>query len=459
MVFFDIFQMSVKNLYRRKGRTLLTVSGVVIGCCAIVIMVSLGIGMKEAQEKMLAQMGNLTRITVSPSPSVSKEKVNMDKEAVRRIRGISGIKSVVAREKLELGDLKLLAGEKNRYQRDYVTIIGISEQDFEQLGYTLLEGKFPDKKPLDVLAGQNFAYQFADSKRPVGKYMVDYWMDENAKSYFKPIGAEISIAQEKEKQQPEQSGQQAAGKKEDWKIIEKITVVGRLREDSDLYEDTSDGLVMRMKDAERLQKQLQKITGQKKSKEYSELYVYTDSIRSVETAENAIRQMGFQTSSMESIRKPMEKDARQKQMMLGGLGGISLIVAAIGIANTMIMSITERTREIGILKALGCFLGDIKKEFLLEAAVIGFIGGLIGVAVSCLVSYILNYVSQNVSFGSGAAESMVFAGGMEASGAISVSPPWLAAFALLFSVLIGVAAGYYPANKAVKISALEAMKA
>ena len=57
MVFFDIFQMSVKNLYRRKGRTLLTVSGVVIGCCAIVIMVSLGIGMKEAQEKMLAQMG------------------------------------------------------------------------------------------------------------------------------------------------------------------------------------------------------------------------------------------------------------------------------------------------------------------------------------------------------------------------------------------------------------------
>ena len=114
MVFFDIFQMSVKNLYRRKGRTLLTVSGVVIGCCAIVIMVSLGIGMKEAQEKMLAQMGNLTRITVSPSPSVSKEKVNMDKEAVRHIRGISGIKSVVAREKLELGDLKLLAGEKKQ---------------------------------------------------------------------------------------------------------------------------------------------------------------------------------------------------------------------------------------------------------------------------------------------------------------------------------------------------------
>src|SRR5699024_6095157 len=129
--------------------------------------------------------------------------------------------------------------------RDYVTIIGISEQDFEQLGYTLLEGKFPDKKPLDVLVGQNFAYQFADSKRPEGKNMVDYWMDENAKPYFKPIGAEISIAQEKEKQQPEQSGQQAAGKKEDWKIIEKITAVGRLREDSDLYEDTSDGLVMR----------------------------------------------------------------------------------------------------------------------------------------------------------------------------------------------------------------------
>ena len=460
MTFFDIFQMSLKNLYRRKGRTFLTVSGVVIGCCAIVIMVSLGIGMKEAQEQMLSQMGNLTRITVTPAPVASADKAAMDQTAAAKIGKIPGVESVIARKKMELGELSLLAGEKNRYRRDYVTIVGIPEQDFTRIGYVLKEGEYPGKKPFEVLVGENFAYQFTDSKRPEGRNMVDYWLDENAKPYFEPVGAEIAIAQKKEKQQPEQSGQIMTGtSKDEWKVIEKMTVSGRLREDSDLYEDTGDGLVMRLKDMERMQKQLQKITGQKRKKEYDELYVNAENIKLVEPVEKEIRQMGFQTNSMESVRKPMEKDARQKQLMLGGLGAISLIVAAIGIANTMIMSITERTREIGILKALGCFLGDIKKEFLLEAAAIGFIGGAIGVTVSCLISRIMNYVSQNASLGGGFSESMGFADSAGTSAVMSVIPPWLGVFALLFSALIGVAAGYYPANKAVKISALEAMKA
>lgn len=289
--------------------------------------------------------------------------------------------------------------------------------------------------------------------------MVDYWSDENAKPYFDPVGAEISIGQKKEKPQQEQTEQSGAINKDEWKVIDKMTVVGRLQQDTDLYDDTGDGLVMRMKDMERLQKQLQKITGQKKRKEYYELYVQTESMKQVEPVETEIRRMGFQTNSMESIRKPMEKDARQKQMMLGGLGAISLLVAAIGIANTMIMSITERTREIGILKALGCFLSDIKKEFLLEAAAIGFIGGSAGILLSLLISRIMNYVSQNAGLGDSLTGGAGLGDPSGASAVMSVIPPWLALFALLFSVFIGVAAGYYPSNKAVKISALEAMKA
>src|SRR5699024_6859470 len=111
--------------------------------------------------------------------------------------------------------------------------------------------------------------------------------------------------------------------------------------------------------------------------------------------------------------------------------------------NTMIMSITERTREIGILKALGCFLGDIKKEFLLEAAAIGFIGGSAGIALSFLISHIMNYVSQNAAPGSGLAGGMGLGDAAGTSAVMSVIPPWLALFGLLFSVFIGVTAGYY----------------
>ena len=101
-----------------------------------------------------------------------------------------------------------------------------------------------------------------------------------------------------------------------------------------------------------------------------------------------------------------------------------------------------------------------RKEFLLEAAAIGFLGGSIGILLSYLVSWLMNHISSLAP--GGGDMDMMAAGGMDMMGGgstvMSVIPLWLAGFALLFSVFMGVAAGYYPANKAVKISALEAMK-
>lgn len=459
MSIFDIMQMCLRNLYRRKGRTMLTVSGVVIGCCAIVIMVSLGIGMREAQNKMLAQMGNLTRITVSPSPGNHAGKPLLDKKALGQMENFPNVKSVIGKKSLELGELMLTTGEKNRFQSGNISITGVQEKDFEKMGYQLMEGKFPLKRPFQVLAGKNFAFEFTDSKRPDGKNMVDYWMDENAKPYFNALGADISLTQKKEKKSAE--GEQLAAGSAEYKEVQKLTVVGRMEENYDVGEETISGVIMRMGDLEKLQKQLQRVDGRKRQKEYSQILVNVQDMKDVEQVEEQIKQMGFQTFSMESIRKPMEKDAQQKQMMLGGLGAISLFVAAIGIANTMIMSIAERTREIGIMKALGCFLGDIRKEFLMEAAFIGLIGGSLGIALSYVASWILNYFSASAAVGGG--EEAFGMGGMgmmaSAGSDISIIPVWLAVFALAFSIFIGVAAGYYPANKAVRISALEAMKA
>ena len=106
MSFFDIMQMCIRNLYRRKGRTALTVSGVIIGCCAIVIMVSLGIGMKQAQDQMLAQMGNLTRITVTPSPAKDAHKTLLDKKAVKQMGQLPDVTSAIVKNTLDLGELQ-----------------------------------------------------------------------------------------------------------------------------------------------------------------------------------------------------------------------------------------------------------------------------------------------------------------------------------------------------------------
>ena len=85
--------------------------------------------------------------------------------------------------------------------------------------------------------------------------------------------------------------------------------------------------------------------------------------------ESQIKALGYETSSYEDMRKSLEEQSRAIQLILGGIGAVSLLVAAIGIANTMVMSVTERTREIGIMKALGCYVRDIRVMFLAEAGV------------------------------------------------------------------------------------------
>ncbi|MFA7463280.1 MAG: FtsX-like permease family protein, partial [Anaerovoracaceae bacterium] len=135
----------------------------------------------------------------------------------------------------------------------------------------------------------------------------------------------------------------------------------------------------------------------------------------------------------------------------GGIGAISLLVAALGIANTMIMSIYERTKEIGVMKVIGANLRDIRKMFLLEAGMIGFLGGLVGLVFSYAISLMLNTVLLPFM--------QSFLGSMGSNGSVvSVIPFWVSGSALLFATFIGLASGYYPAQRAMNLSALEGLK-
>ena len=103
----DLLRICLQNLMRRRSRTFLTVLGVLIGCCSIVIMVSLGIGMKETQEKLLAEMGDLTIITVSP-PQNGKGKVKLDDALVKRLHNMSGVVGVSPKQSLEAESIRIL---------------------------------------------------------------------------------------------------------------------------------------------------------------------------------------------------------------------------------------------------------------------------------------------------------------------------------------------------------------
>ena len=134
------------------------------------------------------------------------------------------------------------------------------------------------------------------------------------------------------------------------------------------------------------------------------------------------------------------------QAVLGGIGAVSLFVAAIGITNTMMMSIYERTKEIGVMKVLGCDLRNIRSLFLMEAGFIGFIGGVIGLILSFILSVVINKVAANAN------EYMA------ASGGISYIPIWLVLLSLVFAVMVGMVAGFFPARRAMRLSPLAAIR-
>lgn len=454
----DLISMCLRNLTRRKVRTALTVTGVVVGTCSIVIMISLGIAMNKNTEDMLSQMGDLTVIQVYNYGGDPKG-MKLDDAAMAQISAIKGVDVATPFYRPYDLNMSLYAGKSDRYEMQLYNMVGIYPEAMEKLGYKLMDGNFltrsVDNKRINVLAGENASYGFRDTRKRRGYDMVWPERDENGNLLQKPF---INISEEKLKLVTHMQ-------KEDIKPIEKeLNVVGTIKEDFSKGYETSQGLIVDIADLKLLVQQYNKLNGIKtdnKEKAYEEAKVKAIDIDHVPEVEKAIKDMGFETYSMESIRKPMQEQARQQQLILGGLGAISLFVAAIGITNTMVMSIYERTREIGVMKVLGCELKDLRTMFLMEAGSIGFLGGVAGIILSVAISFTMNYLanmgSQGGDMGMGMMMGMGGMGGMPGQ-AISIIPIWLVGASLVFSTLVGLISGYYPANRAVKISSLEAIK-
>ena len=151
---------------------------------------------------------------------------------------------------------------------------------------------------------------------------------------------------------------------------------------------------------------------------------------------------------MTAILKVADRIFSVITVMLSLVGGIALFVACIGIVNTMIMAIYERTREIGTLKAMGASKSDIRQMFMIEAGFIGLFGGAVGVALSFLLGRGLNraaiWYAQNRD--------------ISVPEHLFVITPLLALEALGFAFLIGMLAGLYPANRAAKLDPLSALR-
>lgn len=460
----DEISLSARNLLRRKGRTALTLVGVVIGTCMVVLMISLGIAQTKTNEEMLQSWGDLTQVQIygyGMMMGSDGKPLYLDDAAIANIKQIPHVAAATPYAQANNLEGEITAGRNGRYTSDIYNLIGIDPTALEPMGFALQSGSWPTNTPasekatkLQVLVGSSTGYNFQDSRKSFNspkRYRYEGQTDANGKELppFVDIDKDKMTLTIK-------TGEGSTEKSRSWEL----EIVGVLEPDGAKGYWTQSGIVLRIQDMKMLQKIYNDMTKTKEeSKSYDQVYVKVDDLSNVTDVETAIHDLGFtNTYSMNQQREEMQKQVMNSQMIFGGIAAVSLLVAAINIINTMTMAIYERTREIGVMKVLGCELGNIRTMFLLESSTIGFIGGLIGLGISLIASFVLNNLS---TLGQGLDLSGLMGGGYYmggGGGTISIIPPWLMLAALVFATLVGLVAGILPANKAVKISALEAIR-
>jgi putative ABC transport system permease protein len=181
---------------------------------------------------------------------------------------------------------------------------------------------------------------------------------------------------------------------------------------------------------------------------YGSVVVRVRDAADLPAVEEQIKKLGFQTRTMLSRFKEVRMFLIFLQVLLGAVGTVALVVAALGIINTLLMTVIERQQEIGICKAVGASDGDIVVMFLTEAGLLGLVGGLGGLLLGRTVSWILEIVINAYARGQGVTEAIrVFA-----------FPFWLLAGTILFAVAVSVLAGVWPALRAARIDPIRALR-
>jgi putative ABC transport system permease protein len=183
-------------------------------------------------------------------------------------------------------------------------------------------------------------------------------------------------------------------------------------------------------------------------KNYSSVSIKVDNRNFVKEVSSEIDTMGLETTSMVDLVNQVNQAFLYFQIILGAIGGIALFVAAMGIVNTMTISLLERTHEIGVMKSLGARDRDVRRMFVYESSTIGFIGGLIGIIAGWFIGLGINKILAIILSYTGSQEKVI----------LFVMPLKFAISILALSTFLSLLAGVYPARRAAKLSPLQALR-
>lgn len=399
----ESIKMAIEGMLSNKLRTMLTLLGIIIGVGAVIAMVSLGFGMKENIKNNISKLGsNLLIITAGGrTPTGARVAAGEgsrltwnDAEAIeKQVDDIVGISASVT------SSYQLVAGNQNWTSR----VEGTTPSNFDIQNY-------------DVDEGRRFTQKDMNSRNRVcvlGKTVADNLFPDG-----RAVGSVIRI------------------KKSPFQVIGVLKSKGQ----SGMGQDQDDIVIIPLTTAQQRMMgitHVQRITVQAANENViSDVQAEVEQVLRTRHKIKEGAYDDFTVGNMAAVMDTMMETANSVTILLGCIAAISLLVGGIGIMNIMLVSVTERTREIGIRKALGATYSNILQQFLIEAMVIGVIGGSIGVLLGCGASVVISKVA----------------------GWNTVISVWAIIIAVVFSVGIGLFFGIYPARKAALLDPIDALR-
>lgn len=398
-IYWESVIMAWESIAASKLRSLLTMLGIIIGVAAVIALMSIGYGVRQDIENNISSLGS-NLLTVSPGTS--------RKPGVRPAAG--SMETLTYKDYLAVKNLPNIAYSSPMVRSSYVVVAGNKNWTTQVYGVT---AEYKDVASLGVSEGRYWTQQEFDGRERVA--VVGKTIADNLFGGESPIGQKIRINNDP------------------------FTVIGVLEEKGYSFQDQDDRILCPFTT---VQERMMGIT-----------YINSISLTTVSSgvmsqAETDITNLlrtrhclaagaenDFSISNSQDILETMESTTQSLTIFLGSIAAISLIVGGIGIMNIMLVSVTERTKEIGIRKALGATYRMIIMQFLIEAVTISIAGGLIGVIFGIAFSQLIPHLIEM---------STVLTAG-----------PIIGSF--LFSVVIGLVFGLYPAQKAAKLNPIDAL--
>jgi len=397
MRIFDLFYLSLESFKNRRSRIIFTILGVSVGIGAILFLVSLGYGLQKNLLERITTEESLLTLDIVPSEARIITLTDQTLEKVSQIENVEKVSpQAIFPSQVSLGELTT------------ETAVNLVNPDFFILG-----GILPDLGRVFTLEDQQ--------KIVVNSSMAELFNLKPEQILGKKLKFTIFLPKEVE----------GVTEIEIFQTEKEFEVAGVITEPgapSQVYLKRGDLLELPIKEYQ-----------------FAKVKVISDKV--MEEVREKLIGMGFLVSALSDVIAQANKIFRAIQIVLGIFGVIALIVAAIGLVNTMTISLLERTNEIGIMRAIGASPQDIKRLFLGESLIIGFLGGIGGIGVGILAAEIFNGLINILARTLGGQPVDLF-----------FYPVWFIIFIILLSSLVGLIAGFWPARRAEKLNPLEALR-